>query len=84
MSGRRVLVLTHKGWFGLCPVWIGLLHTAAPIIEPRHALLNWLMDLSNAIFDVLHAVQVMVSDEEPVFPLRITGEIEPICRVIRD
>ncbi len=80
----RIVMLTHKGWFGLCPVWIGLLHTEEPIVEPRHALLGWLMDLSDGIYAALHTLQAMVSDEEPSFPLRITGEIEPICRVIRD
>lgn len=30
------VTFTHKGWFGLCPVYIGDINTEGPCLDPRH------------------------------------------------
>jgi len=41
---------THKGWFGLCPVFICSPEDECPDIIARHLLLEPLMTLSDWIF----------------------------------
>lgn len=70
--------LTHKGWFGLCPVYIGGLDTDAPLLVERSRLLLPLMMLSEAIFGALIWMRSASDpDWEPQWPIRVTGEIEP-------
>lgn len=70
--------LTHKGWFGVCPVYIGGLESDAPFLVERHWSALPLMVLSEAMFAGLIAVKTAADPEwEPAWPIRVTGEIEP-------
>ena len=62
------VAFTHKGWFGLCPVYMADLHTISPRLEPRLPLTSWLIHLSAEIFNLMNA---------DGFPLRIAGELNP-------
>jgi hypothetical protein len=72
--------LTHKGWFGICPVYFGGLHTGAPLIVERHVLLLPLMVLSEVMFSIAFKCKGLIDpDYEPEWPLRVTGELaQPI------
>jgi hypothetical protein len=39
-------LLTHRGWFGICPIYMGDVYSDAPVIVERHRLLRPLMKLS--------------------------------------
>lgn len=72
------LTYTHKGWFGLCPVYLARLSSPAPVVEPRHWSLAWLMDLTELLFACAFMLR-MVADPhyEPQWPLQITGKLQP-------
>ena len=63
------IVMTHKGWFVICPVYLGDIDSEAPFVEPRHKMLTPLWIIS----EVLCAVGMWLSGNY-VFPFRITGE----------
>lgn len=68
--------LTHKGWFGLCPVYFADIDSDAPLAEPRHWSLGWLMHLSVAIYSAVIFMKTVIDPEwMPVWPLRVTGEL---------
>ena len=71
------VTLTHKGWFGICPVYFGGLYTEAPHVYERHWLLAPLMSLSEWCYAATFFVgQLMNPEFEPGWPLRITGELK--------
>jgi len=51
------MMLTHKGWFGLCPVYIGDIHGDAPLLVERHWSLLPLMVISEWLFAAIMFVQ---------------------------
>ena len=67
---------THKGWFGLCPVYIGDINSEGPMLSARWDCIEWLMDLSEAIYSVVMPVHHWITGEEPMVAIRITGLIE--------
>lgn len=69
--------LTHKGWFGICPVYFADLETDAPLVVERHWIFVPLMLLSEAIFYLAFTAWGMIDpDFEPQWPLKITGKLE--------
>lgn len=67
---------THKGWLGLCPVYIGDLDSAGPVVEPRWRVLAWLMPVSEALFFVAFALAAAADPGyEPSWPIRVTGRL---------
>jgi hypothetical protein len=64
---------THKGWIGLCPVYIGDKDSASPDIDPRFPCTEWLLHLSLWIFDVVGSTN---PDDSGGIPIRITEEIK--------
>lgn len=46
------VLITHRGWLGLCPVYIGDAKSPTPFIDPIHWSLGWLMWLSFWLFDL--------------------------------
>ena len=74
---------THKGWFGIAPVYISEPESDAPGIEARWPALEWLVDLSEVVFGlVFSAMEIVAPDHEPMYPIRITGRLkEPVTRV---
>ena len=69
---------THRGWFGICPVYLGGLDTEGPVVDPRHWTLTPLMMLSEAVYWVVfRCCEAMNPAFEASFPLRITGKLDP-------
>lgn len=72
------VTLTHKGWFGLAPVYFGNLESEAPAVIERHWSLGWLIDVSDAFFQLANVLaSIANADHEPFFALRVTGELTP-------
>ncbi len=59
---------THKGWFGLCPVYMADVESDSIRLEPRIPFTGWLINFSAWVFDTLHA---------EAFPIMFTGELSP-------
>lgn len=74
MSG--VVKVTHRGWFGLCPVYFGELEGPAPLILERHWLLTPLMVVSEAFFTLSFFVLSILGRPAEGWPLRVTGELD--------
>lgn len=68
---------THKGWFGVCPVYYADLAGPAPMVAPRHWVLTPLLWGSEAMFAFCFALQGLVDPlSEPAWPLRVTGKLK--------
>jgi hypothetical protein len=73
-DGPAEVIVTHKGWFGLCPVYLGNPDGEAPLVVERHITLLPLFILSEWMFQL-----VFMMTDSYMWPLRITGELkEPI------
>lgn len=69
---------THKGWMGLCPVYLADPYGPNPRVDARHAWLEWLHDLSLGIFRFLMQIRLRQDPNyEPLWPLVLTGELNP-------
>lgn len=69
---------THKGWFGLCPVYFAGLETGCPAILERHWSLVWLMTFSEWLYALAHwTIHLFDPERELFWPLRVTGELTP-------
>lgn len=78
-----VIRLTHKGWFGLCPVYLGAIGSDAPHVHERHWLFWPLLELSHLFFELCFLVQDMAGAEPTGWPLRITGRLrEPVVLMV--
>lgn len=76
------VTLTHKGWFGICPVYFADPDSDQPFIEPRHPWLEFLLDISEHFFNAIHWCQEsMDPDADLVYPLTITGELDPVIEI---
>ncbi|HEX7687364.1 MAG TPA: hypothetical protein VF453_06645 [Burkholderiaceae bacterium] len=75
------VLLTHKGWFGVCPVYLGDLDTEAPLIDPRSPLLIPLFLLSEAMFGLCFTVLAAAGRENPGWALKITGKLRRPIRI---
>lgn len=72
------MMLTQKGWFGLCPVYIGDLDTGCPLLIERHWSLMPLMVMSEWFFAaIMFTKSWRDPDYEPAWPIKVTGNIEP-------
>ena len=76
------VVVTHKGWFLLCPVYFGELDSMEPIVEPWWECVRWLESVSLALFDAVVSVRMGLDPFfQPSFPLLVTGKL-PAPKVI--
>ena len=71
----RTATYTHKGWVGICPVYIGGLETEAPNIDARHRWLEPLHSFSITVYQVCFAIVEMMGGDAQGFPIRITGQL---------
>lgn len=69
--------LTHRGWFGVCPVYFGLVDTDAPLVVERHWAAWPLFWLSEALLAGVMLTLEAMGRPAPGWPLRITGEAPP-------
>lgn len=67
------ITYTHKGWFGLCPVYISEPHSVEPGIEPRYPCTDWLLTVSAWICSWDFR---FVEGDDKDLPIRVTGELE--------
>lgn len=67
--------LTHRGWFGICPVYLGDLDGDAPLVIERHWLLLPLMLLSECCYGLVFVVGSALAGFQPGWPLLVTGEL---------
>lgn len=86
---KRTVTFTHKGWFGLCPVYFAELGEEKDDfggVEARHWSLEWLFDLSEILFGMLFFILGFFrADIELSWPFLITGELaEPITHEWED
>jgi len=71
------ILLTHKGWFGLCPVYFGNLDTDAPLIVERCILFLPFMFISEFFMSgMIFILQAIDENYEPMYPLYVTGELK--------
>lgn len=72
------VTLTHKGWFGLCPVYFANLDGPSPLVLERHRLLVPLLMLSEALFAAAFALcETARLDWQPEWPMFVTGDLQP-------
>lgn len=72
------VMLTHKGWFGLCPVYISGAETGEPMVTPRCRALEFLIPWSERLLGLWFSLRCLVDPLYiPEWPLVITGRIEP-------
>lgn len=69
---------THKGLlFGIVPVYLDMTNEQEPIVEVRWSWLDPIADICAEIFGLCVAFRQFVDpDYEPMFPIRVTGEIK--------
>ncbi len=78
MKKTATVTYTHKGWMGLCPIYAAGLGTEFPAIDARHWSLEWLHELSLAIYGFGFSLMSLLNPAfEPAWPIRITGELKP-------
>ena len=77
------ITYTHKGWFGICPIYLGDIEGECNVTA-MHDWLEWLMDVSEVLMGLAISVRCWLNPEyEPMFAMRVTGELEsPIVRVV--
>lgn len=69
---------THKGWFGMCPVYLGNLGGPAPDVLERHPSLIVIMLISEALFGLLNLLSCAINPKyQPGWPLLVTSELKP-------
>lgn len=68
---------THKGLFcGIVPVYINFDDEEFPLIMERHWAFVPLFTVVQLIFGICIFIRTMVDDDyEPMFPIKITGEL---------
>jgi hypothetical protein len=71
------VTMTHKGWFGLCPIYLNDVGTDCPTLEPRFRYTGWLLSLSTSVYGALFRVATAVDPYyQPLWPIHITGELK--------
>lgn len=69
---------THKGWLGICPIYLSGLDDEGPVVEPRWRALAWLLPLSETIYGLCFALMQRIDPSyEPMWPVRVTGRLAP-------
>lgn len=69
---------THKGWIGLCPVYISLENLDSPDVDPRYPFTQWLLHFSLWMFDM---VGNTVPEDSGEIPIKITAQLNrPVIR----
>jgi hypothetical protein len=76
MIERHGQKLTHKGWLGLCPVYLADIRSESPFVVERHWTAAPLMLASRWIYRACFVVAELMNPEwEPEWPLRVTGRV---------
>lgn len=68
--------LTHKGWFGLCPVFFGDMDSDAPMVVERQLIFLPLFVVSEAMYSLCFMVcEAMNPAWIPAWPLWVTDAL---------
>jgi hypothetical protein len=67
------VIFTHKGWIGLCPVYVANPKKECPEVEIRYPGTGWLLDLSLWLFDLIGSTTGV---HDGSIPIRLTGRIK--------
>lgn len=68
---------THKGWFFLCPVYLNPDEGEGMAVDARRPWLDWWFSVNELIFGLTVCIMTAINPEyEPMFPFRVTGEID--------
>lgn len=69
--------LTHKGWFGVAPVYLAEEASTEEevYLTARVEWLNWLVEANAWIFDRCADVMELMGQEPAGYPVTITGEL---------
>ena len=83
------VAFTHKGWFGLCPVYLGDQQDGKeidavepegfldmPVVTARWELLEYWFDFNVAVVDTIHFIGGAFGIEPKGYPLYITGKLK--------
>ena len=84
MNDMEPIQFTHKGWFGVCPVYYADIEADCPMVDPRlPRLFMPLLLFSSFMYQVVMACVMAIDPSVYVgFPLYITGALEkPITRM---
>lgn len=82
MAAMMKVPLTHKGWFGVCPVYTAGTYGGNSLIVERHWLLLPLFMFSDGMFALCFMCMAIMNPlHEPALPLKITGKL-PAGRTI--
>jgi hypothetical protein len=73
--------LTHKGWFGLCPVYLGDLNSESPVVVERLAIYAPLLAFSEWMYRVAMACVEWMGSDPPGFPLVVGQKLTPPRRI---
>lgn len=67
---------THKGWFLICPIYIGDIDSDAPLVAERHWLLKPLFWFSEWSYRAYFFLMLEIDEDyEPKWPLHVSGEL---------
>lgn len=73
---RDPAVFTHKGWFWICPIFIGVNAEGFADVEARYSWLEPLFSLCEYFEGFrIWLTSVINPDYEPTFMFRLTGEL---------
>lgn len=64
---------THKGWVGLCPVYIADIDTEMPDLTSRIPFTDWFLELNLSAFDLIADAMEFFGAEPQGYPIQITG-----------
>lgn len=68
---------THKGWIGLCPVYIGEPDSEKPNIDSRDLIPYWWLHLNLWLFELAgFALEALDPTYKFQWPIAITGKLE--------
>lgn len=67
---------THYGWLGLCPIYVNMSDPDSPGVCCRNGWPEWWLDLNSSIQGLFMFVLLQIFGTEPMFALKLTGEIQ--------
>lgn len=63
------VTLTHTGWLGFAPVYIGRTWSTCPVLHPRIPYTGWLIRLNAALFNLVGTT----CGHDSGFPIRVAS-----------
>lgn len=70
---RAAITYTHKGWIGMCPVYLANIDSDGPNVATRLPYTDWLLHLSLWLFDLASATSPAA--DHGTIPIRVTGKL---------